>query len=310
MVDLMLKDVPEEFAKELLNQRNAEVAFRNGKKRFESFKKFAVQIADEQKNVQANMAMLSKLNIALAAANMVATIACAVVICNKLNKIDQKLDGMQKELGDLKDINFETQIANPCRMLIGDYKIITDSLEKKKPVSEDEMVALIRGCQNYLVSLYNLRGKLPMDPVLSLIFTLLPIYTNCIMLYYQRFYDVKQDKHTLHDDWMFVYEMLLSDGFLCEVQDYMFIDKRHTNREVNEYLICQRQIVQDYKEKIDELLADLNDCEGIEGYEDAMKWSRQYAAQQAKAVQAELESKYGAEKAGQIMDQAMQVIEA
>ena len=305
MVNLMIENVSEEYAQQLLNQKNAEVIFRDAKKRFTKFKKYAIKLADEQKNTHVNSEINDKLNIALSAANIVATIVCAVIICDKLNKINQKLDNMQKEIGDLKDINFETQIANPCRLLIGDYKVIADRLKKEKTVSQEELIGLIRGCQSYLVSLYNLREKLSVDPVLSLIFALLPIYTNTIMLYYQRFYDINQEKHALHDDWMHVYDMLLSEDFIRDIQDYMFIDKRHTNREVNEYMMYQKLIVAEYKEQIEQLLEDLESCGGIEEYEDAMRWSRQYAAQQAKTVQAELEAEYGRDKAKEIIEQAM-----
>ena len=307
-MDMLLKSVQAGDAGRMMNKGFAEVVFRDGKGRIEAIKKIAVGMGGEGNAAGAAGAggALGKLQIALQVANLAATIISAVIICNKLNKLDKKMDEIQRATADLKDFNFEMQIAHPCRELVGDYKLITDNLKKGKPVSRDEMVSLIRSCQNYLVSLYNLRGKIQMESALDMIFTLLPIYANCIMLYYQRWYDENEGKHALHDDWMAVFDLLLSKSLLNETQDDMIINQRKTNGETNEYLAYHKAVVQAYRSKIDQLIEDLNTCGGTEGYEEAMRWSRQYAAQQAKAIQNELEEEYGVEKAKGVMEQAMQ----
>ena len=253
-----------------------------------------------------NLQILSILNTALSAANLVATVAGMVIICNKLNSIDHKLDEIQKEIADVKEINYEMQIAKPCRKLVDDYKLLTPALSKGKPVSEEQLVNLIRECKDYIISIYNLRNNLPLDAALSLIFMLLPILANCMMVYYQRFYDPNQGKHPLHDSCMSVFDLLSAPDFLDQIQDYMFMGKNQTNRQVNEYLDCHRLIVYSYKTQIEQLLADLETCGSKEDYDDAMLWTRQYVAQQARVVQAELESKIGAEKAKEYVEQAMQ----
>ena len=307
-MELLLKNVVAGDKARLMKKGFAEVVFRDGNGRIEAIKKMAVGQLKDGNNGGAAAGAMGKLGIALQVANIVATIACTVIICGKLNKVDQKLDAIRKEISDLKDINFETQIAHPCRELLGDYKLLGDKLKKNKPVTEDEFITLIRGLHNYLVSIYNLSSKLPMDASLDLMLTLLPVYTNCIMLYYQRFYDMDQGKHVLHEDWLSIYDMLSSVSFLRDVQDYLFVDKRMTNRETNEFINMQRAVVTCYKQKIEQLLADLETCEGTEGYEEAMRWSRQYAAQQAKSVQEELEEEFGAENAQPVMKKMMQEV--
>ena len=165
---------------------------------------------------------------------------------------------------------------------------------------------LINGCCDILGCLLNLQGSVSMDSWLNLVFTLLPIFAGCIMLYYQRFYDVDTGVHSGHDEWIGIFDALLSEELRDEVQDYLFIDKGRPNREVNESLGYMREIVSEYKEQIDQLVLDLKDCDGVEGYEDAMLWSRRYAAQQARVQQAELEKDVGVEKAREIMEQAME----
>ena len=168
------------------------------------------------------------------------------------------------------------------------------------------MNTLIRECKEYIISIYNLQDTLPMDSALSLVFMLLPIMANCMMVYYQQFYDPNQEKSSLYDSCIPVFDILTSPDFIDQIQDYMFIENKLTNRQVNEYLDCHRLIVYSYKSQIEQLLADLKTCGSKEDYEDAMLWTRQYVAQQARVVQAELESKIGVEKAKEYVEQAMQ----
>lgn len=204
-----------------------------------------------------NLQILSILNTALSAANLVATIAGMVIICNKLNSIDHKLNEIQKEIADVKEINYEMQIAKPCRKLVDDYKLLTPALSKGKPVSEERLINLIRECKDYIISIYNLRNNLPLEAALSLIFSLLPILANCMMVYYQRFYDPNQEKHPLHDSCMSVFDLLSVPSFINQIQDYMFMEKNLPNQQVNEYLDCHRLIVYSYKTQIKQLLEDL-----------------------------------------------------
>lgn len=253
-----------------------------------------------------NVQILSILNTALSAANLVATVAGMVIICNKLNKIDYKLDEIKQEIAAVKNIDFEMLIRKPCRQIVDDYKFLVPDLSKDKPVPEEKLIKLIRECKDYIISLYTLRNDLPLDAVLNLIFMLLPILTNCMIVYYKRFFDPNQKVDPLYDSCMPVFDMLSDPDFIDQIQDYMFIEMKQDNRSVNEYLDCQRLIVYSYRKQIEQLLADLKTCGSKEGYEDAMLWTRQYVAQQARVVQAELESKIGPEKAKEYVEQVMQ----
>ena len=110
----------------------------------------------------------------------------------------------------------------------------------------------------------------------------------------------------LHESCMSVFDLLSDPGFIDQIQDYMFLKMHQTNRQVNEYLDCHRLIVYSYKTQIEQLLEDLETCGSKEKYNDAMLWTRQYVAQQARVVQAELASKIGPEKAKEYVERAMQ----
>ena len=326
-VDLLLQDVPDELAKELLNKDYAEVALRNLKQRFKKFFKLDVKIADKNDkkkdlaeeihhiikskdknkindladnmnqvfNSLKNTQITGILSSALSAAGLVATVVGTIMICDHLNEIDEKLDQLRTDISDHKNMNFETDINMPCRRIVDDYKVLGKKLKDRDPVSEAEMIKMIRDSHDYIITLYKIRKNCSLDTVLNLIFTLLPVYANSIMIYYQRFYDPDRGVHALHQDWMDTFDILSGDDFLNEIQDYMFIDQHQTNFQVNEYLDCHQMILYGYRHKIEELLEDLKECNGVEGYNEAMRWCRQYTEQQAKVVQADLETRYGKE---------------
>ena len=301
--DLKIKWV-DEVKEETFDQDAIRKLIRNPLRDMEKLDKILPKLDQIFKPFQ-NPEILAILNTALSAANLVATVTGTIIICNKLNSIDHRLDEIQKQISDTKEINYEMQIAKPCRKLVDDYKLLMPALSKGIPISEDKLNNLIRGCKDYIISIYNLRNNLSLDAALTLIFLLLPILTNCIMVYYQHFYDPTQDKHPLHDSCMSVFDLLSEPAFINQIQDYLFIDMHEKSRQVNTYLDCHRLIVYSYKKKIEQLLEDMKTCGTKEEYQEAILWTKQYVAQQVRVIQAELESKVGAEKAKTLVEQVM-----
>lgn len=258
------------------------------------------KIFAQLKNVQ----ILSVLNFAMAAANLMVTVQGFEEINRRLDNIEAQLTEIKQGIDKLQAQAYELDIAKPCRVLVSKYKDISDLYQKGKPINEKELISLIDECKEYIISMYNLRSNYPLDVVLSIIFRLFPAFANCIIFYYHRFYDPNQHKHNRHGEWMEVFDILNAPRFIDEIQDDMFIRQIKTNREVNEYLDCHRAIVYGYKQKIEDMLEGMKDCGSVEAYDEAMRWSRQYAAQQAKSVQNELVAQYGAAKAQEIMAEA------
>ena len=237
--------------------------------------------------------------MAMSAANLAATIKGFKEINERLDHIEAQLSEIKEEIDKVQATNFELQIAKPCRSIISKYKDLSMLYQDGKPISDSELIALLDESKEFIISMYNLWIAL------RIIFMMFPVFANCILIYYHRFYDPNKHIHNRHSEWMEVFDLLSAPKFIDEIQDDLFIDQRKTNKEVNEYLDCQRSIVYGYKLKIEELLEDLKTCGNAAIYDDAMRWSRQYVAQQAKAIQAELVLKVGAEKAQEIIKQAM-----
>ena len=306
MVDLMFKNIPEELAKRILEAGKGELAFRKGNQRFEMMKKYAVQLVKNNKS-QFNPEVFSKLNVALAAVNVAATVISTIIICNKLNRMGDQLNEIRKGLEDIKDLQLRTTVLQADTKLTEEYKLNSRRIEKGEKIPKDEMLDFIRECNRNIGTLYTSRNEANLDTILGEIFILLPMMYSYIMLYYQTYYTPEEGANVLHEDWVRTLDNLASDEFMNEIQDYMFLEKGLSNRDVNEYLFTQRRIVAEYRNRITQLLSDLNDFGSTEGYQDAMQWSRQYAAQQAKALQTELEAEYGEEKAKEVMAQVMEM---
>ena len=308
-VDLTLKNIPEDIAKRILSDKRAEVVLRDGKKRYDLMRKYAVAMTKETKP-QINPEIFSKLNVALTAVNIAATIACTVIICNKLNTMNKQLNEIQKELEEIKDTQLKTTVLPANAKLVEDYKLNGRKMEKGGQIPKEEMLEFIRDCNRNINTLLSVEDNVKMDAILGEIFVLLPMMCNYILLYYRTYYTSDEGTNALHEDWIHTLDALMSDEFMERIQDYLFIEKGYTNQDVNEYLSCQRHVVSEFKQRIEQLVDDLNICEGVEGYEEAMLWSRQYAEQQAKSYGTELEKEYGPEKTEEIMNQAMQAINA
>ncbi len=324
------ENLPQEIVDKLLKDGEIEVVIRDLKKKFEKFIKIIFQSDDKKPKIDPkikdpvvinevfpklkkmlqifkNQDLMLMLNTAVTVAGIAAVMEGMREINERLDRIEEELCDIQKKLEEQKAKDFEIQIEQPCRKLVSSYKRISDKLLKNKPVSEDELLIVIDECYQNIITLYRIRNIYPFSDILNLIFKLLPVMYNCIMLYYQKYFDSEHPRHLSHDSWMSVFEMLIAPGFIDEIQEYMFINQGKTNMEVNEYLFAHRSIVYGYKLKINNLLEDLTACQGKEGYEDAKKWSRQYAAQQAKAIRSEVESRFDPVKAQEIMDQVLAV---
>lgn len=253
----------------------------------------------------------SWLNVALSAANIAATVASTVIICQKLDHIEKKLDQIEKKLDriegkidSIKRGQFVNNIQQPCRAIVMDYKVMVADLDKDKEISEEKMLDLIKRCFNEIEMIYSLRHDYPTGDVLALLYDLLPVFTDMIALYYQYYYDPAHGEYTLHDEWMKIYDVLNSQEFREEIQDYLVFEVNAGNEQINEILDCQYLITLGSKNRIAEVLSDIAMCDSLEDYRDIMKFSEQYAVQQARQIEADLISELGVSEAERIMEPA------
>ena len=269
-----------------------------------------VMLKDLAKNVSSiyssvnSVQMIGWLNAALSAANLAATVASTVIICEKLDQIDKKLNRIEGKIDQVKHVQFVSDIKTPCRAVIKDYKVITADLAKGREVTESRLLQSINQCCGEIEKLYDVRNDYPIGDILGLLYDLLPIFTDLICLYYQYYYDFEHGEYSLHQDWLKVYDMLDSTAFRNQVQDYLIIDEKLGNVQQNEIMDCLHLVTVGSKHKIEEVLSDLETCESTEDYRDIMEFSRQYALQQAKTIEADLQSQFGIAEAEIVMAEA------
>lgn len=269
-----------------------------------------MMLKDLAKNVSSiystvtSVQMIGWMNVALSAANLAATVASTVIICEKLDQIDKKLDRIEGKIDQVKHVQFVSDIKSPCRALIKDYKVLTADLAKGKDIDENRILQSINQCCVEIEKLYDVRNDYPIGDVLGLLYDLLPIFTDLICIYYQYYFDPEHGEYSLHQDWLKVYDMLDSTAFRNQVQDYLIIDEKLGNAQQNEIMDCLHLVTIGSKQKIEELLSDLAICESPEDYRDIMEFSRQYALQQAKTIEAELQNQLGTAEAEIVMAEA------
>ena len=299
-----------EFQNNLIKQIDPQTTRKQLAKLAQNQLKNNAMIKEMAKNVSSIFSAVSSLqfaswlNVALSAANLVATVVSTVIICNKLDNIVKKLDRIEGKIDAIAKAQYVTQIKQPCRAVIMDYKVIATDLNKGKEVPEGKILDIINQCCRLMETIYSLRKNYSMGDVLELLYDLMPVFTDLIVLYYQHYFDPSQGEYTLHQDWMNVYDLLDSTEFRNEIQDYLIIEENIGNRQLNEIMDCQRLVTIGSKQKIEEVLSDLRLCDSPKDYRDIMQFSEQYALQQAKALEADMQSQFGIQEAEQIMAEA------
>ena len=254
---------------------------------------------------------LSWLNGALSVCNLAATVISTAVICKKLNAISERLDiisdkleSIDNKVSSVKRVQYETNIAKPCRDLIREYKMILDDLENGREVSKDKLVETINACCSQIETIYKLRAEYNMNDVLLLLYDLMPIYTNLIIKFYQYYYDRKKPKYILHEDWMKVYSFLSCDAFRNEIRDHYFFEERVHNKQLNDIMDCQYLVTVGSRFKIEQVLKDLSECESNDEYREIDEFCERYALQQAKAMETEMISQFGEKEAEEMLETA------
>ena len=248
---------------------------------------------------------LQPVQIILESLNLVATIASTVIICDKLNHLDQKLDKIAGQIDEVKRIQFETYIRKPCKEIILEYKELSSTVESGSSVEKKALVDTIKTCYHCIDSALSLRHEFSFDSVLPIIYTLLPTYSSLIVLYYQQFY--YQDKkrlHPLHKDWLGIFDKLCEDSLLEEIRDDMILNQHQHDAKATEMINLHVLLAQGLKSEIELTLEDLQKCGSQEDYQNAMALATQLAMQQMDEAKTELSVSIGETEASRIVDEA------
>ena len=246
------------------------------------------------------------IGVAMNAANLVATIVSTVIICQKLDQLEAKIDKIGKKIDQAKALHFEWQVRKPCGKLIQEYKVFSHDIEHGRSIDKTRLLDTIKDSYSCIESVLKIRGDYPLDDVLYVVYSLLPAFANMIIIYYRQFYRPEDGLYALHDDWMKLFDALSSKEIQEETRDSFFLNREHHlhNAEVNEIVDLQYLTAQGLKAKITETVEDLKACESREVYQQAFILASQYAMQYADRFREEYAHRVGEEEASRIVDEA------
>ena len=238
---------------------------------------------------------------ALSAAGLAATVISTVVICKKLDQISKQIEKIDAKIDQVLKNDFDHMIYMPSKKLISDNKVLAGNAARGKQLDEDALVEKITDAYNLLDYTIDNIVRFGVDEILTVIFSLLPAYTNLIVLYYENFFNADYPLHQSHEDWMFIFDRLLGEDFQQLVCDNLILAKHAHNNELNELLDLQKVTIQGLRGKIETTLEDLKACGTIEDYRQVCILATQYATEEARELQSALAKEVGVDEAKNIV---------
>lgn len=202
---------PKEIHKELLSLK------RIGKPSSEALTRLASQAAA---SMAQSAAVASWLSSVISAANLAATVVSTVVINRKLDAISEKIDALHKYCAEQKELDFQHYITDEFRRVDMDHAEFAGNVQKNIPIDDEKLIDTIKRCYASIVSAMEKTDIYPVELILSVVYEILPVYTDLIILYYRQFYDAAYGEYTLHERWLEVYDLLtdswfMDKGFVC-----------------------------------------------------------------------------------------------
>ncbi len=258
-----------------------EIAIRDTKKKFVSFKKIALNsdLQEEGKellnkvishlnnnntipknglNAVTNIAKLQQLNFLLSGADLCATCIGFAIMYAKLDKMSEQIKQL---LGVIKEMQ-GTQTDYEFKKVIAEHSNMLDSRKTQKYYTEEQMRKLVDDEYNVLNLLINVFMKDLAQDQENLIFS---IYSLASMLavslrYFDELYYFNNKEaigdgevwHSSHDNWMLVFDRLTSDSFVKRIQDHGIFELDLTTVETDAYYLSLNGQVKGLKEDIED----------------------------------------------------------
>lgn len=171
---------------------------------------------------------ISFVNTGLNVANLAVNIAGFVIIAKKLNKLDAKITKELEALSAKVDkviANTTNEHYSKWHKLIMEYNSIADYIDETSLKEIDELLLETRSFYTLLLADYH-QKIVDSDICLEMITGLLPVYTSLLDVFIVKHYTAKQKMPNNYEQYMSIYEELLSPSFLDEMTDLLFLDKR------------------------------------------------------------------------------------
>lgn len=196
--------------------------------------------------------VLSTVGTITSVVNLCTTIAGFAIVCNELNKIEDSINDLAKTV--LKAHEQETLFK--FDVVFEDYKDMLDRKKIKKEYSEKEYINLIKYEQSILkllIRVFNNSTCNDKSSVLSMIMALSSMFACTISNFDEVYYfnnKEYQKWHGSHEEWVNIYDTLLSESFRNSVQDYMFIEKGYNQYDTDLFVLTVSDSFKEAKQAI------------------------------------------------------------
>jgi hypothetical protein len=190
-------------------------------------------------NVLNTASASSAFSAALGAVNLCATVAGFAIVCNKLNKVEDKISDVAKKVLDAH----EQETFYKFDMMLGDYKNMLDCKKVNNEYTEEKYRELIDNEYAILKLLMRIVNNDTCNNKNDILYTIISLssmlavtLSNFDEVYYFEHKDI-QKWHSSHNDWTSIYDSLVSKEFIEKLQDFMFIEEGYNQYQTDLFVI-------------------------------------------------------------------------
>ncbi len=258
-----------------------EIALRGKNKRFAAFQKLAINnapnteakellnkaisvmnknnaLTEKSLKMMQNVTKLQQLNLVFGALNLCATCVGFAIMYAKLDKMSGQINQIMGTVKQGQDITANYEFNK----VLSEHANMLDSRKTQKYYTEEQMRQLVDDEYNVLKMLVEAFMKDHTDDKDNLIVS---IYAMASMLtvslrYFDELYYINNKEaigdgdvwHSSHDNWMAIFETLLSDEFVEKIQDHGVFDLGLTTFETDVYYINLCDQVREMEETVED----------------------------------------------------------
>ena len=242
---LAINNAPNTEAKELLNKAISVMNKNNA-------------LTEKSLKMMQNVTKLQQLNLAFGALNLCATCVGFAIMYAKLDKMSGQINQIMGTVKQGQDISANYEFHK----VLSEHANMLDSRKTQKYYTEEQMRQLVDDEYNVLKMLVEAFMKDHTDDKENLIVS---IYAMASMLtvslrYFDELYYINNKEaigdgdvwHSSHDNWMAVFETLVSDEFVEKIQDHGVFDLGLSTFETDVYYINLCDQVREMKETVED----------------------------------------------------------
>lgn len=208
------------------------------------------------------VAGLSKVGVLIGGLNLCATCVGFAVIYCELQKMESaiasQINQLQKAIKQSNDIKTSYEFNK----VLSEHNNMLDCRRKRHPYTEDQMRKLVDAEYNVLKLLIqvflNEIGENNEDLIFSIVS--LSSMLSASLRYFDEIYyfnnrqELENDNpwHSSHEEWMSVYDLLLSKQFVEKLQDYAMFETKMNTQQVDAFYIGLKEQVLDLSQQVRE----------------------------------------------------------